>query len=146
MGGHARGVRQVVVLRQNAGPSCPAQAVSAGAVLRDVVRGRASDNPWPEVASGLAGIVAIANAWAIATDLDQRILTLATLRPASKVLRIDCSEIWSSWNAEGALSRFAALKRRGSDLGTLANSRAPWNPGTVARSELFVAAEQSAEG
>lgn len=111
----------------------PAQAVGAGAVHRDVVRGRASDNPWPEVASVLAGIVAPANAWAIATDLDQRILTLATLRPASKALRIDCSEIWSSWNADGALSRFAALERRASDLGTLASSRAPWNPGAVAR-------------
>lgn len=65
------------------------------------------------------------NRWAIATDLYQRILTLATLRPSWKAHCIDYSEIWSSWYVDGALSRFAALQRRANDLGTLASSRAP---------------------
>ena len=93
----------------------------------------------------LAGIVALANAWAIATDLNQRILTPATLRPAWKALRIDYSELWSSWYADGARARSAALRRRANDLGMLASSRAPWNPGAVAQAELFIDSEKSGE-
>ena len=95
-------------------------------------------DPWLEAASVLAGIVAIANAWAITTNLDQKILLLATLRTAWEALRIDYSELWSSWYEDGAGARFAALQRRGNDLGTLASSGAPWNPKVVARWERFV--------
>ena len=47
---------------------------SSGAVITAI------REPWPGVTSVLAAIVAITNVWAISTNLDQKLLTLATLR------------------------------------------------------------------
>lgn len=44
---------------------------------------------WPEWTSAAAAIVATANIWAISSNLDQEILTMATLRTSWEDLRID---------------------------------------------------------
>ena len=119
------------------------QGISLGfssAAVVTVVR-----EPWPEVTAALAAVVAIANVWAISTNLDQKLLTLATLRTSWEVLRIEYSDLWSKWYADGAAARFDALQRRANDLGMLANSGAPWNKKAVGRWERFVDAELSGE-
>ena len=108
---------------------------SSGAVITAI---RAS---WPEVTSLLAAVVAITNVWAISTNLDQKILTLAALRTSWETLRIEYGELWSRWYEDGAADRFAALQRRANDLGVMASSGAPWNPKAVARWEGFVDSE-----
>lgn len=101
--------------------------------------------PWPEVATALAGVVAIANAWAAATNLDQKLLTLASLRTSWESLRIDYNDLWSTWYEDSARARFDALQRRANDLGTLASSGAPWDPKAVARWERFVDSDPDGE-
>ena len=96
---------------------------------------------WPEVASVLAGTVAIANAWAAMTSLDQKLVTSATLRTAWESLLIDYSDLSLSWHEDSARARFGTLQRRADDLGTLASFGAPWDPKAAARSERFVASE-----
>ena len=97
--------------------------------------------PWPVVTAALAAVVAIANAWAISTNLDQTLLTLATLRTSWEDLRIEYGDLWSKWYEDGAPSRFAALQRRANDLGMLASAGAPWDKKAVARWEQFVDSE-----
>ncbi|MDE0102069.1 MAG: hypothetical protein OXN89_06795 [Bryobacterales bacterium] len=100
---------------------------------------------WPALAPALAGFVAIANAWAIATNLDQKLVTLSALRTAWESLRIDYSDLWTNWYEDGAQQRFEVLRRRANDLGTLASSGAPWDRKSVARWERFVDSEVAAE-
>lgn len=101
---------------------------------------------WPPLTAALAAVVAIANVWATSTNLDQKLLTLATLRTSWEALRIDYSDLWAKWYEDGAPSRFEALQHRANDLGMLANSGAPWNQKAVARWERFVDSEASEEG
>ncbi|MCY4535299.1 MAG: hypothetical protein OXB91_08045 [Bryobacterales bacterium] len=100
---------------------------------------------WPATTALLAAVVAIANGLAIATNLDQKLLTLATLRTSWEDLRIEYGDLWSKWYEDGAASRFAALQRRANDLGMLASTGAPWDPKAVARWERFVDSELSEE-
>ena len=113
---------------------------SAAAVITVILE------PWPEVTAALAGAVAIANAWAISTNLDQKLLTLAILRTSWEALRIEYSDLWSTWYEDGSVGRFGALQRRGNDLGMLASQGAPWDQRAVARWERFVDAELGGEG
>ena len=112
---------------------------SSGAVIA------ALGDALPELVSALAAIVAIANAWSISVNLDQKILTLAALRTSWETLRIEYSELWSNWYEDNATGRFAALQRRGNDLGMVASSGAPWNRKAVTRWERFVDSELSGE-
>ena len=112
---------------------------SSGAVIT-VLRGS-----WPEVTAALAAVVASANIWATSTNLDQKLLTLATLRTSWEALRIEYSDLWSKWYEDGAASRFETLQHRANDLGMLANSGAPWNRKAVERWERFVDSESSEE-
>ncbi len=101
---------------------------------------------WSGVAPVLAGVVAIVNAIAIATSLDQKLVTLATLRTAWESLRIDLSHLWSHWYEDGAGERFDALQQRANDLGSMASFGAPWDRSAVARWERWVDAELGGEG
>ena len=100
---------------------------------------------WPEVASVLAGTVAIANAWAAMTNLDQKLVTSATLRTAWEGLLIDYSDLSLSWHEDGARARFGTLQRRTDDLGTLARFGAPWDPKAAEHWERFVDFEPDGE-
>ena len=81
-------------------------AFSAAAVMTAV------REAWPEWTSAVAAVVAVANVWAISTSLDQKILTMATLRTSWEDLRIEYSALWSKWDDDGAMHRFEALQRR----------------------------------
>ncbi len=100
---------------------------------------------WPVVGALCALTVAGANIWATATNLNQTHSTLVTLRTSWEGLRIEYSQLWSNWYADGAAARFDALQRRANDLGMLANSGAPWDRKAVAEWERFVDAELSGE-
>ena len=112
---------------------------SSGAVIA------ALGESWQQAAPALAAVVAIANAWSISANLDQKTLTLAALRTSWETLRIEYSELWAQWYADDATNRFAALQRRGNDLGMVASSGAPWDPKAVARWERFVDTELGGE-
>ena len=101
--------------------------------------------PWPEVAAACAAVAAIANFWASAKNLNQTHSTLVTLRTSWEVLRIEYSDLWSNWYADGAAAKFDALQRRANDLGMLANAGAPWDRKAVARWERFVDSELGGE-
>ena len=115
-------------------------AFSSGAVLTAI--GRVG----PEWTSVLAAIVAIANVWAISTNLDQQLLTLTALRTSWEALRIKYSDVWSRWYEDGAARRFKALEHRANDLGMVATTGAPWDERAVARWERFVDSGWSSEG
>ena len=110
--------------------------LSSGAVIPAL-----GEDHWPAVTPALAAIVAIVNAWSIFTNLNQKILALASLRTSWETLRTKLSDLWSKWYEDGAESRFEALRRRANDLGILASSGAPWNRKAVDRWERFVESE-----
>ena len=114
--------------------------LSSGAVISAL-----GEDHWPAVTPALGAIVAIVNAWSIFTNLDQKILALATLRTSWETLRTKLSDLWSKWYEDGAASRFEALRRRANDLGILASSRDPWNRKAVDRWERFAESESIGE-
>ena len=89
--------------------------------------------------------MAIANGWAISANLDQKVVTLATLRAPWEALRIKYVDLWSKWYEDGSASRFVALQHRANDLAVLASSGSPWNPRVVERWERFVDARLEKE-
>ena len=101
--------------------------------------------PWPLLAAVFALVAAAANIWPTATNLNQTHSTLVTLRTAWESLRIEYSDLWSNWYADGATAKFDALQRRANDLGMLASSGAPWDRKAAARWEGFVDSELSGE-
>ena len=101
--------------------------------------------PWPLVAAGCAAVVAVANVWATATNLNQTQATLVMLRTAWEGLRLEYGDVWSNWYRDGAEAKFEALQRRSNDLGMLANAGVPWDRKTVRRWEDFVDSEWSRE-
>ncbi len=114
--------------------------LSSGAVVSAI------GGPWSELTPLLAAIVAILNAWSIAANLDQKIVTLARLQAAWEDLRIEYNDVWSEWYEDDAASRFMALQRRARELGVLASTGAPWDQKAVTRWEQFVYSELTEEG